>query len=77
MEGPMESAPYRPPWVDPSLLKHIPLFTASVMLGQKMPEKARGLVRPSVIPVRTPLRSTRATLHPRGRLMPEWLMRHA
>ena len=30
----------------------------SVMLGQKTPKKARGLVRPSVIPVRTLLRST-------------------
>ena len=35
MEGPMESAPYGPPRVDPSLLRHIPLFWASVMLGEK------------------------------------------
>ena len=35
MEGPMESAPYGPPRVDPSLLRHIPLFSASVMLGEK------------------------------------------
>ena len=58
MEGPMESAPYGPPQVDPSLLRHIPLFSASVMLGEKTPEKARGLVRPSGMPVRRPLRST-------------------
>ena len=39
MEGPMESARYGPPRVDPSSLRHIPLFFASVMLGQKTPEK--------------------------------------
>ena len=39
MEGPMESAPYGPPRVDPSLLRHIPLFSASVMLGENTPEK--------------------------------------
>ena len=38
MEGLMESAPYGPPRVDPSLLRHIPLFSASVMLGEKTPE---------------------------------------
>ena len=42
MEGPMESAPYGPPRVDPSLLRHIPLFSASIMLGEKMPEKGSG-----------------------------------
>ena len=39
MEGPMESPPYGPPRVDPSLLRHIPLFSPSVMLGEKTPEK--------------------------------------
>ena len=39
MDGPMESAPYDPPQVDPSLLRHIPLFSASVMLGGTTPEK--------------------------------------
>ena len=42
MEGPMESAPYGPPQVDPSLLRHIPLFLASVMLGETTPEKGSG-----------------------------------
>ena len=46
MEGPMESAPYGPPRVDPSLLRHIPLFTASVMLGEKTPEKGPGTGTP-------------------------------
>ena len=39
MEGPMESAPYGLRRVDSSLLGHIALFWASVMLGEKMPEK--------------------------------------
>ena len=46
MEGPMESAPYGPPRVDPSLLRHIPLFSASVMLGEKTPEKGSGTGTP-------------------------------
>ena len=46
MEGPMESAPYGPPRVDPSLLRHIPLFSASVMLGEKTPEKGSGIGTP-------------------------------
>ena len=46
MEGPMESAPYGLPRVDPSLLRHIPLFLASVMLGEKMPEKGLGIGTP-------------------------------
>ena len=50
MEGPMESAPYGPPRVDPSLLllilRHIPLFSATVMLGEKTPEKGLGIVTP-------------------------------
>ena len=47
MEGPMESAPYGPPRVDPSLLRHIPLFSASVMLGEKTPEKGSGIGTPN------------------------------
>ena len=39
MEGPMESAPYGLPRVDPTLLRHIPILSASVMLGEKTPEK--------------------------------------
>ena len=58
MEGPVELAPYGLPRTDPSLLRHIPLFSASVMLDGKMPEKGSGLVHPSWIPVRRPLRST-------------------
>ena len=46
MEGPMESAPYGLPRVDPSLLRHIPLFLASVMLGEKTPEKGSGIGTP-------------------------------
>ena len=46
MKGPMESAPYGPPQVDPSLLRHIPLFSASVMLGEKTPEKGSGIGTP-------------------------------
>ena len=46
MEGPMESAPYGPPRVDPSLLRHIPLFSASVMLGEKTPEKGSRISTP-------------------------------
>ena len=46
MEGPIESAPYGPPRVDPSLLRHIPLFSASVMLGEKTPEKGSGIGTP-------------------------------
>ena len=46
MEGPMESAPYGLPQVDPSLLRNIPLLSASVMLGEKTPEKGSGIGRP-------------------------------
>ena len=46
MEGPMESAPYGPPRVDPSLLGHIPLYLASVMLGEQTPEKGSGISTP-------------------------------
>ena len=46
MEGPMESASYGPPQVDPSLLRHISLFSASLMLGEKTPEKASGIGTP-------------------------------
>ena len=42
----MESAPYGPQRVDPSLLRHIPLFLASVLLGEKTPEKGSGVGTP-------------------------------
>ena len=42
----MESAPYGPPRVDPSPLRHIPLFSASPMLGEKTPEKGSGIGTP-------------------------------
>ena len=46
MERPMGSAPYGPPRVDPPLFRHIPLFSASVMLGEKTPEKGSGIGTP-------------------------------
>ena len=46
MEGSMESALYGMPRVDPSLLRHIPLFSTSVMLGEKTPEKCSGIGTP-------------------------------
>ena len=46
MEGPMESVPYGPPRVDPSFLRHIPLFSASVTLGEKTSEKGSGIGTP-------------------------------
>ena len=46
MEGPMESAPYGPPQVDRLLWTHIPLFSASVMLREKTPEKGSGIGTP-------------------------------
>ena len=46
MEGPMESAPYGPPRVDPSFFRHIPLFSASVMFGEKTPEKGSRIGTP-------------------------------
>ena len=39
MQGPMESGPYDPPRIDHSLMRHMLLFSASVMLGEKTPEK--------------------------------------
>ena len=42
----MESAPYGPPRVDPSLLRHIPLFSASVMFGEKTLVKGSGIGTP-------------------------------
>ena len=42
----MESAQNSPPRFDPSLLRHIPLFSASVMLGGKRPEKGSGTGTP-------------------------------
>ena len=46
MEGPMKSAPWGLPRVDPSLLRHIPPFSASVMLPEKTPEKGSGIGMP-------------------------------
>ena len=46
MEGLMESAPYGPPRVEPSLLRHIRPFSPSVMLGEKTPEKGTGASYP-------------------------------
>ena len=46
LEGPMESAPYGPPMVDPSLSRHLPHILASVMLGEKTPEKGSGIDTP-------------------------------
>ena len=46
MEGPMKLVPDGPPQVDPSLLRHIPLFLASVMQGEKTPEKGSGIGTP-------------------------------
>ena len=46
MEGPMESVRYGPPRVDPPFLRHIPPFTASVMLGERTPEKGSGIDTP-------------------------------
>ena len=42
----MESQHYGPPRVHPSLFKHIALFSASVMLGKKTPEKGSGIGTP-------------------------------
>ena len=41
MEGTLELAPYGPPQVDPVLLRHIHLFSASAMLGEKTPKKKK------------------------------------
>ena len=50
MEGPMELAMELanggPPRVDLSLLRHIPSFTASLMLGEKTPENSSGTCAP-------------------------------
>ena len=46
MEGPRESVPCGPSRVDPSLLRHIPIFSGSVMLGEKTPEKGSGIGTP-------------------------------
>ena len=46
IEGPIQSAPYGPPRVYPSLLTHIPPFSASVMLGEKTLEKGPGIGTP-------------------------------
>ena len=46
MEGPMESAPYGLTPVNPSLLRHIPRFSASCMLGEKTTEKGSEIGKP-------------------------------
>ena len=46
MEGRMESAPYGPPRTEPPLLRHIPLFSATVMLREKTPGKGSGTGTP-------------------------------
>ena len=46
MEGCMESELYGPPRADASLLRHIPLFSASVMLAEKTPEEGSGIGTP-------------------------------
>ena len=46
MEGAMGSAPYGPPRADPSLLRHMPLFSASVMPGEKTSEIGSGIGTP-------------------------------
>ena len=48
MKGPMEAAPYCPPRVDPSLFRHIPLFSASVTLRENKPEKGSGIGTPEL-----------------------------
>ena len=47
MQVPMDSAPYGTPRVDPSLLRHIALFLASVMMGEKTLEKGLGIGTPN------------------------------
>ena len=46
LEGPMELAPYGLPWIHRSMLRHIPLLSASVMLEGKAPEKGSGIGTP-------------------------------
>ena len=52
MEGPMESAAYVPPQVDPSLLRHIPFSWPVSCWERRRRKKAREMVLPSVIPVK-------------------------
>ena len=51
INGPMKSAPYGPQLVDPSLFRHIPLFSASVLVGEKTPENVLGIGMPKVAKV--------------------------
>ena len=46
MDGPLELAPDGPPRVVPSLLRHIPLFSTSVLPGGKTPDKGSGTGTP-------------------------------
>ena len=41
-EAPIESAPYGPSRIDPSLLRHIPILTTFVMLGEERSEEGLG-----------------------------------
>ena len=56
MVGPMESAPYLPPRVDPSLLRQSHYFRQVSCWGRRRRKKVRALVRPSRMPVRRLLR---------------------
>ena len=49
MEGPVESAPYGPRQVDPSLLRHILPFSQILMLGEKTPEKCSRTCTPKQV----------------------------
>ena len=46
MEGSITLAPYGPPRGDPSLFRHIRLYSASVMPREKKPEKGLGIGTP-------------------------------
>ena len=46
MEGPMDSVRYGLQRVDPSLLRHIPLFSANFLRGETTPEKGSGIDTP-------------------------------
>ena len=48
IESRTESIPYGPPRVDPGVLPFTPEFSASVMLGEKTPEKGSGIGTPEL-----------------------------
>ena len=76
MGGPMESAPYGPPRVDPSLLRHIPLFSASVMLGEKTLEEGSGIRTPQRDACEETVEIDMSSPPVAGRSTPELPMRH-